>query len=60
MKTKRTIETAEYIRAQAKELAKLSREAGLDNLVYLLEVVELEAESRVTTKNRIGIFSSVN
>ena len=43
------IETAKYVRAQTKELAQLSRAAGLDVLAYLLEVAVLEAETVTTT-----------
>ena len=60
MTTQRAVKTAEYIRAQTKELAHLSREAGLDSLAYLLEVAEREADSRIATKNRMGVFSPVH
>ena len=42
---------ASYVASLSAELANLSRRSGLETLVYLLEMVRLEAES---TKNEIG------
>ena len=39
--------TAEYVCAHTKELARLAKDAGLENLAYLLEVAALEAETQL-------------
>ena len=45
--------TAEYVCAHTKELARLSKDAGLNNLAYMLEVAALEAETHIAaTKTR--------
>jgi len=36
-------ETAQYVAAHSKELARLSRKAGLDGLAHVLEIAALEA-----------------
>lgn len=46
MPKKSTVETADYVCTQTKELAQLAREAGLDVLAYLLEVAALEADTQ--------------
>jgi hypothetical protein len=46
------VETAKYVRAQTKELARLSRDAGLDILAYLLEVAVLEAEAQIMASRK--------
>jgi hypothetical protein len=51
MAMKSAVETAEYVRAQTKELARLSRESGLEILAYRLEVAVLEAESLLGKRN---------
>lgn len=45
METKQAIQTAEYVRAQLTELARLSRDSGFDILAYLIEVAALEADT---------------
>ncbi len=52
MSTRQSIEAAEYVHAQTKELAKLSRKTGLEDLAYVLEVAALEAERSMTPKKR--------
>ncbi len=51
MTTKSAVETAEYVCTQTKELARLSRESGLEILAYRLEVAVLEAESLLGRKD---------
>jgi hypothetical protein len=41
------VATAEYVCAHTKELARLSKDAGLNNLAYMLEVAALEAETHI-------------
>jgi hypothetical protein len=41
---------AEHVRAQSKELAQLSREAGLVTVAYWLDVVAFEAENQLKDK----------
>ena len=45
-----TAETAEYVLSQTKELAQLSRGAGLKTLAYWLDVAVVEAESQLKDK----------
>jgi hypothetical protein len=44
------VETAEHVRAQSKELARLSREAGLETVAYWLDVAAFEAENQLKGK----------
>jgi hypothetical protein len=43
-------EAAKYVGAQSKELARLSREAGLEPVAYWLDVAAFEAESQLKDK----------
>jgi hypothetical protein len=47
MPTRSAVETAQHVCAQANELARMSREAGLVTLAYWLEVAAFEAESQL-------------
>ncbi len=47
MAKRSAVETAEYVRSQAQELARLAREAGLVTLAYWLEVAEFEAKTQL-------------
>jgi hypothetical protein len=50
MATRSAIETAEHVLSQTKELARVSREAGLVTLAYWLEVAGFEAETQIKGK----------
>ena len=50
MATESGVATAEYVRAQLKELARLSKGSGLDILAYLIDVAVMEAESILMAK----------
>ena len=45
-----TVETAEYVLSQTKELAQLSRGAGLKTLAYWLELAVIEGETQLKDK----------
>jgi hypothetical protein len=45
-----TAETAEYVLSQTKELAQLSRGAGLKTLAYWLDLAVIEGESQLKNK----------
>jgi hypothetical protein len=45
-----TAETAEYILSQTKELAQLSRGAGLKTLAYWLDLAVIEGETQLKNK----------
>lgn len=46
-------ETAEYVLSQTKELAQLSRGAGLKTLAYWLDLAVLEGESQLKDKREL-------
>jgi len=50
MAPRSAVETAEHVLAQTKELARMSREAGLVTLAYWLEVASFEAETQLKGK----------
>jgi hypothetical protein len=45
-----TAETAEYVLSQTKELAQLSRGAGLKTLAYWLDLAVIEGETQLKNK----------
>ena len=45
-----TAETAEYVLSQTKELAQLSRGAGLKTLAYWLDLAVIEGETQLKHK----------
>jgi hypothetical protein len=51
------VETAKYVCAHTKELARLSKDAGLANLAYMLEVAALEAETQIAATKTKEIAS---
>ena len=50
-----TAETAEYVLSQTKELAQLSRGAGLKTLAYWLDLAVIEGETQLKNKRELSL-----
>jgi hypothetical protein len=48
-------ETAEYVLSQTKELAQLSRGAGLKNLAYWLDLAVIEGETQLKDQRECSL-----